>query len=262
MKTLALLGILLVVTPGLAQSGTDPGARDSVWVESVTWNGNDPFSTLVYAQTDDSLEQATVVLTWGTTQIQIDSVTLEGSRWQTVVSNDSGVLVSTDGLVGGVSDGEHHNLSFLPYTRLLAPGSGPVCKVFWSRTGAVVTGPPITVDSATTTSGSMTSNSLLFGSTPQAEDNYTPAFGPGTITIVPCDCPSQVDNDSSGFVDATDLAYEIDIVFFGGVDVTDPVCPTSRGDFNCDGFADATDLAYLIDFVFFGGDAPCNPCAL
>jgi len=58
--------------------------------------------------------------------------------------------------------------------------------------------------------------------------------------------------DDNTFIDATDLAIVIDVVFFGGLDVSDPDCPTSRSDFNADGFADATDLAMLIDHVFFG----------
>jgi len=75
-----------------------------------------------------------------------------------------------------------------------------------------------------------------------------------------CDCPFQADLNADTFVDATDLAFVIDIVFFGGADVSDPGCPNARADFNADGFADATDLAFLIDHVFFGQPGPLDPC--
>lgn len=85
-----------------------------------------------------------------------------------------------------------------------------------------------------------------------------PTFTKGTITI--CPCPWQGDFDEDGDVDAVDLAREIDIVFFGGLDIQDPGCPTSRCDWNADGFVDAVDLAKWINYVFFGGADPMNPC--
>jgi len=75
-----------------------------------------------------------------------------------------------------------------------------------------------------------------------------------------CLCSFPADLDGNGFVDATDLAFVIDIVFFGASDISDPGCPNSRADFNADGFADATDLAFLIDHVFFGQPGPIDPC--
>ncbi|MEW5873841.1 MAG: FG-GAP-like repeat-containing protein [Candidatus Zixiibacteriota bacterium] len=77
-----------------------------------------------------------------------------------------------------------------------------------------------------------------------------------------CDCPWQCDFEPNGFIDAVDLAVEIDVVFFGGADRQDPACPATRGDFNADGFTDSVDLALLIDHVFFGGTGPVDPCAL
>lgn len=81
-----------------------------------------------------------------------------------------------------------------------------------------------------------------------------------TVPIIECICPLQGDYDESGFIDATDLAILIDVVFFGVSDIQDGNCITTRGDFNCDGFTDAVDLALLIDHVFFGGSGPCDPC--
>lgn len=81
-----------------------------------------------------------------------------------------------------------------------------------------------------------------------------------TVTDPTCDCPLQLDIDANGFADATDLAFIIDIVFFGGLDVQDPTCPVTRTDYTFNGFADATDLAFVIDYVFFGGPGPVNLC--
>ncbi|MEW5873842.1 MAG: thrombospondin type 3 repeat-containing protein [Candidatus Zixiibacteriota bacterium] len=76
----------------------------------------------------------------------------------------------------------------------------------------------------------------------------------------PCVCARQADLDANTFVDAVDLAFVIDIVFFGASDAQDPACPRTRADFDANGFADAVDLAFLIDHVFFGQAGPCDPC--
>ncbi|MEW5875207.1 MAG: dockerin type I domain-containing protein [Candidatus Zixiibacteriota bacterium] len=99
-------------------------------------------------------------------------------------------------------------------------------------------------------------NRLLFVAI--THQGIRPSFTKGTITI--CPCPWQGDFDEDGDIDAVDLAREIDIVFFGGLDIQDPGCPTSRCDWNADGFVDAVDLAKWINYVFFGGADPMNPC--
>jgi len=75
-----------------------------------------------------------------------------------------------------------------------------------------------------------------------------------------CSCPFQADLDGDTFINAVDLAIEIDIVFFSAADIQDPDCPTTRADFNADGVPDAVDLALLIDHVFFSGSGPVSPC--
>jgi hypothetical protein len=77
-----------------------------------------------------------------------------------------------------------------------------------------------------------------------------------------CDCARHADLNSDYFIDAADLAFLIDWVFFGvGPPATDPGCPhVDRGDFNCDGMDDATDISLMIDHVLFGGSPPCEPC--
>jgi len=77
-----------------------------------------------------------------------------------------------------------------------------------------------------------------------------------------CDCPHAGDADADGNVDALDLQYLIDAVFFGGTIATDPSCPVSRLDVNCDTVPDAVDIQFIIDYIFFGGLPPCDGCVL
>jgi len=76
-----------------------------------------------------------------------------------------------------------------------------------------------------------------------------------------CGCPYQTDLDADGYPTSLDLSIEIDALFAGGVDPTDPGCPVSRSDFDCDGYNTALDLSQLIDLLFAGGVGPCAPCA-
>lgn len=87
-----------------------------------------------------------------------------------------------------------------------------------------------------------------------------PAYTKGTVEIVRCDCLSQGDLNSDGFIDATDAAFVIDIVFFGGVNVYSIFCPRAKSDFNSDGSVDGVDVALCVDHVFFGQPGPRNPC--
>ena len=216
-------------------AGSDPGVRDSVWFDDVEWNGDSAFATTLYAETDSELKHATLVLSWSTTEIQIDSVSLIGSRWLTQVDGDSGVLVATQGLVGGVPSAVHYNIAFLPFGPLLPTGSGAVCTIHWSKTGGMASGGVITIDSSTTTSGGSVVNSTLFGTSALPDDNYVPAFAPGAITVIPCSCPNQSDYDVDGFLTALDLSTNIDILFAGFPEPQDPNCFAGRADFDCDG---------------------------
>jgi len=84
---------------------------------------------------------------------------------------------------------------------------------------------------------------------------YGAAAGTGA-----CDCPWQSDYNEDSILDAVDLNFLIDVIFFGEVNISDPSCPGFRMDFNCSGEVDAIDINYLVDYIFFGGPAPCSPC--
>lgn len=258
----ALIVLALGAFTGTAMAGVDPGVRDSVWFDDVEWNGDSAFATTVYSQTDAELKQATIILTWSTSQIEIDSVTLAGSRWAGQVDGDSGVFVATQGLVGGVPSAVHYGLSFLPFGSLLPVGTGPICTIHWNRSGGSVPSMVITVDSSTTTSGGSVENSTLFGTSALPDDNYVPAFSGASITVVSCSCPYQADFDADDFLTALDLGKMIDILFAGQTEPQDPNCPLGRADFDCDGFPTAIDLGKLIDHLFAGQAGPCDPCAL
>jgi hypothetical protein len=264
MRQLALATMLVLACGafmGSAVAGSDPGVRDSIWFDDVTWDGDSSFATTLYTKTDEALKHATIVLTWSTSQIEVDSVSLAGSRWQAQVDGDSGMLVATQGLISGVPSPVHYNISFLPFGSLLPTGMGAACTIHWSRSGGVAPGGVITVDSSTTTSGGSVQNSTLFGTSALPDDNFVPGFGEASITVNSCSCPSQCDYDDDGFLTAVDLGTLIDVLFAGHPEIQDPQCPTSRGDFDCDGFPTALDLGGLMDHLFGGGDPPCDPCA-
>jgi hypothetical protein len=82
----------------------------------------------------------------------------------------------------------------------------------------------------------------------------------GTGNACECICPSQSDFDDDTFVTTLDLGALIDILFAGGADVQDPICPVPRADLDCDGFSTPLDLAAIIDHLFAGGPGPCDPC--
>ncbi|GAB4329167.1 MAG: hypothetical protein Kow0074_25510 [Candidatus Zixiibacteriota bacterium] len=261
MTKLTTCVLTLVFVCGLTTSawaGVDPGARDSIWLEDVVWDGDTSFSTDLYTETDDSLKHATIILTWSSNQIQIDSVSLLGSRWASQVLGGNGFFVATPGEVGGVPSDVHYNISFLPFGQLLPTGSGLACRIHWSKT-TTVTEELITVDTSTTSSGPVV-NTTLFGTSPLEDDNFVPAFDGSVIDAVLCNCPSQADINSDQALDAVDMNTLIDIVYFGQTDVQDPQCPTSRTDLNCDNVPDAVDVNLMINLLFFGGDDPCDPC--
>ena len=241
-------------------AGVDPGVADTVRLSAVAWDGQTPFTMDLSTATDDSLKQATIVLTWSTSEIQIDSVSLVGSRWATQVTAGAGAFVATPGEIGGSPSAVHYNISFLPFGQLLPPGDGLAARIYWSKT-TTVTQSTITVDSSTTSSGGAVVNSTLFGTSALAADNYVPQFVEGVISATLCDCPFQADFDENTLLDALDLNAVIDVLFFGGTNPQDPQCPTTRTDFNCDTFPDALDLNDMIDHLFFGGPPPCDPCA-
>ena len=243
-----------------ALAGPDPGARDSIWFDEVEWNGDSVFATTLYTVTDAELKQATIILTWSTPEIEIDSVSLAGSRWASQVTDPNGIFVATQGMIGGVPSPVHYNISFLPFGALLATGSGAACTIHWSRTGGIATEGIITVDSSTTTSGGSVQNTTLFGTSASPDDNFVPGFNAASITVNPCACPFQNDYDADGFVTSLDLAALIDVLFAGDPEIQDPLCPAGRGDFDCDGFPTALDLGGVIDHLFAGGTAPCQPC--
>ena len=264
MRKLALVTIVVFVccaSAGSAVAGADPGARDSIWFDDVEWNGDSSFATTLYTETDDALKHATIVLTWSTSEMQVDSVSLIGSRWASQVDGDSGVLVATQGLISGVPSAVHYDISFLPFGPLLTAGSGAACTIHWSKTGGMVSGGVIAVDSSTTTSGGSVQNSTLFGTSALPDDNFVPAFAPASVTVNPCSCPLQNDFDDDSFLTALDLGGLIDILFAGVPEPTVPTCPAGRADFDCDGFPTALDLGELIDHLFAGQPGPCDPCA-
>jgi hypothetical protein len=81
------------------------------------------------------------------------------------------------------------------------------------------------------------------------------ADGPGGVVSLSNRVPGDFDDNT--LVDATDLAFVIDLVFFGGAQPNH----ANAADLNADCFQDAADLAILIDVVFFGRKTAYWGCA-
>jgi hypothetical protein len=260
--TAGLALILAAAVGPTASSGTDPGVADTIWFSPVAWNGDTAFSMTMYTATDQQLKHATIILKWNSTGIGIDSVSLAGSRWAAQVGGINGFFVADTGRVGGVKSPTRYNIAFLPLTTQLATGSGPVCRIFWKRTGPIVTDPIIVVDSSTTTNGTNVINSTLFGNSPYPAGNFIPVFKPDTIRVSPCICDRQGDINGDLVIDVFDVIALIGVAFSGNPDVQDPYCPITRGDVNHDNATDVFDVIYLIATAFSGGDSPISPCGL
>lgn len=133
-----------------------------------------------------------------------------------------------------------------------ATGSAQVTMPWHSFSGGGVIG-----SSSATHRAGVTAGQGAIGSAAGTELRVGTGFWYGAAG---CDCRGIADHDGDGFPTATDLQFEIDIIFFGASDVFDSLCPYTRSDLDCNGFGDATDLAFMIDLVFFGGSYPCVPC--
>lgn len=255
------LSVILAASIGPTSfAGSDPGVPDTIWFDPVAWNGDTAFTMTMYTATDEALKQATIILTWNSTKIGIDSVSLGGSRWADEVSGGNGFFVADTGRIGGVISPTHYNLCFIPFATPLPTGSGAACRIFWRRTGPVVTDPIIVVDSSTTTSGTDVRNTTLFGVSALPEGNFIPAFKSDTIRVSACVCDLQGDINADLVIDVFDVIDLIGVAFSGGVDPHDPFCPATRGDVNDDGATDVFDVIYLIATAFSGGAPPVNPC--
>ena len=261
LRTAGLVLVLMTSSGLTALAGVDPGVLDTIRFDPVAWDGDTAFSMTMYTATDELLKHATIILTWSSPKIGIDSVSLAGSRWAAQVSGGNGFFVADTGRVGGVKSPVHYNISFIPFTAQLPAGSGAACRIFWRRNGPVVADPIIVVDSSTTTSGTSSQNSTMFGTSALPAGNFIPVFKRDTIQISPCICDRQGDLNTDNVIDVFDVIAVIGVAFSGSLDVQDPSCPATRGDVNRDGGTDVFDVIYLIATAFSGGNPPVNPCA-
>jgi len=257
-----VLATIAVASLGVtASAGTDPGVSDTIWFEAASWDGDTTFSTAVYTATDEALKHATIILGWSTVGVGIDSVSLIGSRWAAEVTGGNGFFVSDTGRVGGVKSPTRYNISFIPFTSLLPTGSGLVCRIYWKRSGAIVTDPIIVVDSATTSSGTSSLSTTMFGTSAQPAGNFVAVVKPDTIQVFPCICPSQGDLAQNGIIDINDVLGLIKTAFTNGPDFQDPYCPRTRADVTGEGTVNVNDVLYLIKTAFTNGPPAVNPCA-
>jgi PKD repeat protein len=79
---------------------------------------------------------------------------------------------------------------------------------------------------------------------------YTPRVITGTLSV----CPMRGDLDGNQSINAADITYLVDYLFYGGP----PPSPLEAGDVDCLGSINVADLTYLIDYLFYSGPPPCG----
>lgn len=121
---LALAG----ATPTTAQSGTDPGNRDTLWVDSVTAYASGIGVVPVTFYNDETLSTIEVTLQHASAAVRIDSFSFTGSR--VLLTNASNVaMVNSDSTIITILSALTNNL--------LAPGRGLLGKLYYSYSNSI-----------------------------------------------------------------------------------------------------------------------------
>jgi hypothetical protein len=85
----------------------------------------------------------------------------------------------------------------------------------------------------------------------QDKEAILPILRGGNITVLSYMCG---DANKDKTVNVSDAVWIINYVFAGG----DPPVPLESGDANCDGYSNISDAVWILNFVFIGGNQPCD----
>jgi choice-of-anchor B domain-containing protein len=140
----------------------------------------------------------------------------------------------------------------------LAPGSGPIARVYFHILPGAVLGQQVVMTMPTVGSG----HSLNAAA---ATTTFVPNLELGTLTVVQgCSCTCRADPVCDGSVDVLDVTSTINVAFRGTAATVDPACnQAARTDVDCNGSTDILDVVTMINVAFRGlnaGTAFCNPC--
>ncbi len=240
----SLLVAGLTLTTGMAY-GIDPGAPDTLRLDSSVAYSGGSGELPVYIFNDEPLSGIEVTLSWDSPDITVDSFSFVGGR-----------LVSFTA-TGWANIDTGLSIYFIAFENMLPPGNGLLGTIYFSYL-STINPQLVTVDTATLTAPQVEYSTLF-------SDDFNPPFKPqvvrGYLDIQTGGCclgdRGNIDNSPDDVVDISDLVYLIDYMFANG---PAPVCPEEA---NLDGDAlqtiDISDLVYLVDFMFQNG-APPPPC--
>jgi len=169
---LALVVTLAVAPSGVAQTGADPGHRDTLWVDTVVSYVSGIGVVPITFYNDETLSTIEVTLKHSSTQVQVDSFSFVGSRVSLGNANNL-AQISDDSTIVTV-------LSALT-TNLLEPGRGLLGTLYCSYSNSIAP-QGIVIDTFRWNIGPIQhSTSFKPSSTPTTP--FIPHFVPGYLDI-------------------------------------------------------------------------------
>lgn len=213
----------------------DPGDPDTVRVVSAAAYVGQEINLPVYFFNDEPLSAVEVVFSFDSTRINLDSVSLAGSRLEyipveDIVFRDSATLL---------------NLWVPDMQGFIPPGNGLMCRFYFTLTEAVA-GDILVIDTATWPLEGPGVKTTIFA------DEFAaciyPEFVGGEISVIDC-CG---DATGDGQVNILDIVYLINYKYKDG-EAPDPF---DNCDVNNDGFINILDIIVLINYKYKNGSAP------
>ncbi|HUU45557.1 MAG TPA: M14 family zinc carboxypeptidase [Acidobacteriota bacterium] len=143
----------------------------------------------------------------------------------------------------------------------LAPGSGPIARVYVTLKPEAVPGDSVILSFAEPIA-THTLSAITGGTT------FALIADSGALTILtpPCACDCHADPECDGVINVLDVVLAVNTAFRGAPPIADPVyaCPYVTTDVTCDGVTNVLDVVHFVNAAFRGGDPAvefCDPCA-
>lgn len=248
LKILSIIISLLVIAAISAKSqpsGSDPNARDTIFISSVTsYTSSNTGIVPINFYNDQPLAGVEITLTYNSPDIMIDSFSFVGGR----VANYS--LKGADQLSGS-------SITIYAYAMsegLIPEGTGMLgylfCSFIPNISQQLVTFDTLTLD--------ISDREYSTAFSDETANAYTPIVLPGVMTIQTGSCclgdRGNVDNSPDDLVDISDLVFLVTYMFNDG---PAPTCPfESNIDGSVDEVVDISDLVYLVTYMFNDGPPP------
>lgn len=224
----------------------DPGIADTIRIDSLT-GILAPHSALdIFLFNDEALSALEVTIVSSDTLATVDSVSFVDSRID---------YVFTKGWVINDSTGAATFYCYPSDELLIQPGNGLLATVHFAHPDVPSFPHDVIVDTITIEIDLITRSTLLRDSIGTV---FAPQVRPGLLRIEGLSCcpgwTGNVNGDSGGSVDLSDLIYLVNYLFLGGPDPECPAAANINGDEQC--AVDLSDLIYFVNYLFLGGPDP------